>query len=160
MSQFAIENEAKRLSDGVIGTSLWDHIDGVDVAQVYRDLLWRVRTKMVSASFPFRCDSPECYRRMQLAVIPLDSGRVEFHAILCSEGPHAQTIELLRHSHSVESESCMRICAWCKAVAIDGIWKPLEEAVELTACLLQEPFPRLTHTICDSCFAVYDNLAP
>lgn len=159
-SRFAIENDAERLSDGVIGTSLWDHIVGVDVTQVYRDLLWRVRTKMVSARFPFRCDSPEYYRRMELVVIPLEKERVEFHAILGSEGPHGQTIELLRHSHSVELESFMPICAWCKAVIIDGIWQPLEEAIKSTACLLQEPFPRLTHSICNVCLAEYARLAP
>jgi len=70
-TRFAIENQAAQLSTGVIGTSLWDHIVGVDVVHIYRDLLSRVRTKNVSASFPFRCDSPECYRLMRLVVIPL-----------------------------------------------------------------------------------------
>ena len=159
-SRFAIENDALRLSDGVIGTSLWNHIAGVDVTEIYRDLLWRVRTKLVSATFPFRCDSAEHYRRMQLVVIPLAKGRVEFQGILGSEGPHAQAIELLRHRHSLESKSFIRMCAWCKAIAIDGRWQPLEEAIESTACLLQDPFPRLTHGICEVCVEEYAKLAP
>ena len=62
-NRFAIENDAAQLSTEVIGTSLWDHIVGVDVAHIYRDLLSRVRAKMVSASFPFVAILPSVIER-------------------------------------------------------------------------------------------------
>lgn len=159
-TRFAIENDAAQLSTEVIGTSLWGHIVGVDVAHIYRDLLSRVRTKMVSASFPFRCDSPEHYRKMRLVVVPLLNKRVEFRAHLDSEGPHARTIELLRPRSAAEPKSFVTMCAWCKAIVIDGIWTPLERAIEQTSLFLQEPFPRFTHGICDACVKEYSKLAP
>ncbi len=151
-SRFAFENDAVRLTDRIIGTSLWDHIVGPDVTQIYRDLLWRIRTQLVSATLPFRCDSPVLARVMQLVVIPLEREAVEFQATLHSEAPHPKAIELLRHGHVAASGPFIRMCAWCKAIAINGNWKPLEEAVESEACLLQEPFPQITHAICDPCF--------
>lgn len=158
-TRFAIENDAARLSDSVIGTSLWEYVTGLEVAHIYRDLLVRVRAKSASATFPFRCDSPERFRRMRLLVVPLENAFVEFSAIVEAEGQHPPTIELLRSSSS-QGESFLRMCAWCKAIFVDGGWKPIEQAIELTASLHKEPFPQVTHGICDSCEVEYVKLAP
>jgi hypothetical protein len=157
---FAIENGATELTAAVIGTPLWDHILGPGVTHVYRDLLYRVRTKRVTATFPFRCDSPERYRKMRLTVNPLAEGRVEFLAILEDEGFHSISMPFLRPASGIRSEEVVRMCAWCKAIAVHDVWKPLEEAIVQTELLLQEPFPCFTHGICEDCVAQYERLAP
>lgn len=159
-AQFAIDNDSAPLCDGVIGSLLWDHIAGADVAQIYRDLFYHVRKKMISVSFPFRCDSPDRFRRMRLEVLPLENEAIEFRAVPEVIGRHARTIDLLRPRSSTKLDSFMRICAWCKAIEVNGTWTPLEEAIDSTESLLQEPFPRLSHGICDVCYRQFSKYVP
>ncbi len=46
-ARFAIENDAPALATEVIGRSLWDYINGLDVVHIYRLLLARVRAKKI-----------------------------------------------------------------------------------------------------------------
>jgi hypothetical protein len=153
--RFAIDNNAPSLSLDVLGTSLWDHIAGGDVAQIYRELIARARAKMAAITVPFRCDSPERYRKMRLEIAPLSAGRIEFRATLDSEGEYVKSVNLLRRTTGVKSESFLLICAWCKAVSRDGVWRPLEVVADELDLLLQESPPQLTHGICDVCDAEY-----
>jgi hypothetical protein len=155
-TQFATANDAATLACDIVGSSIWDHIDGVSVIQVYRHLLWRVRTNRVSATFPFRCDSPDRFRHMQLVIQPLEKDRVEFVATLQSEGLHAKPIELLRAQRARDSAHFLRICSWCKAFCTTDGWVPIEKAIEQTSCYTVEPFPMLTHGICDACLNTFD----
>jgi hypothetical protein len=158
--QFAIENDAPALATEVIGRSLWDYIQGLDVVHIYRDLLARVRAKAISATFPFRCDSPERYRRMRLMVVPLNDGRIEFRAMLDAAGLHAELMDLLRPREGDDPGVLVRMCAWCKAIEVDERWMPLEEAIKKMRLFLRGSFPRLTHGICDACAIQYAELAP
>lgn len=158
-ARFAQANDAAQLAEGVLGVSLWHYIAGDDVAQIYRDLLARVRMAGVSVEFSFRCDSQQRRRDMQLILAPLGDRKVEFRAILKAEQPHAPPIDLLRPSSAGASDSFVMMCAWCKAMKVDGEWVALEEAVPRTAHMLQHPFPRLSHGICDLCAKTYQDLA-
>jgi hypothetical protein len=158
-ARFARANDAAQLAEGVLGASLWDYIAGDDVAQLYRDLLARVRMAAVCVEFPFRCDSQQRRRDMHLILAPLEDRKVEFRAVLKSERPHASPIHLLGPGPATTSDSFVTMCAWCKATKVDGEWVALEEAVQRTPYMLQHPFPSLSHGICDSCAKTYQALA-
>ena len=50
----------------------------------------------------------------------------------------------------------MKICSWCKKIYIPGRgWGEIEAAIEPLDLFGHHSMPRMTHTICDSCYELY-----
>ena len=67
--RFARENGAPELCrESVVGRSLWEYVTGDTTRQLYQAIFRRVRDRGETLVLPFRCDSPERFRFMELAI--------------------------------------------------------------------------------------------
>jgi hypothetical protein len=146
---FALENGAPRLSgEAMINRPLWSFIAGLETVQLYLLILEKVRKQGSRLSYPFRCDSPECRRFLELQVSPLQADCVNFSSrILRVE--FREPVRLLEPG--ISSDQFLRICSWCKKIFCKGQWLEIEMAVKMLDLFAEVKLPRLTHGICDAC---------
>jgi hypothetical protein len=148
---FARENDAPELSAAmVLDQPLWRFIQGRETAYLYQQIFGRVRTGKSPIQFPFRCDSPDCRRFMEMKLSLLSGTAIQFSANLLRL-EYRQPLDLLNAS-GARSEQFARICSWCKKINIPGRgWREVEEAIGPLDLFGNQAMPRMTHTICDSC---------
>jgi hypothetical protein len=148
---FARENDAPELSAAlVLDQPVWRFIQGRETAYLYQQIFGRVRTGKSSIQFPFRCDSPDCRRFMEMKLSLLSGTAIQFTANLLRL-EYRQPLDLLNAS-GARSEQFARICSWCKKINIPGRgWREVEEAIGPLDLFGNHAMPRMTHTICDSC---------
>jgi hypothetical protein len=148
---FARENGAEHLIDEVVGTSIWAWIAGIEARHLYDLLFERIRKSGASARIPFRCDSPELRRFMELEISALPEDGLLFTAELkrVEQRPPVHLLD----SHISRSESLVAMCSWCKRVRTgEGLWLEVEEAISALRLLENTP-PAVTHSICRDCEA-------
>ena len=148
---FARENEATELTaDTVLDEPLWRFIDGLETSYLYKQILGKVRSGKSPMKIPFRCDSPNCRRfmEMKLSLVPVDS--IEFlSTILKLE--YRKPVSLLDVT-TERSEELLRICSWCKKIYLPhGQWVEIEEAIRFLDFFADAKLPKFTHTICEAC---------
>lgn len=148
---FADSNEAQGLGDRVIGTPIWEYLDGAEVKSIYREILLDLRRNLWNRplTIPFRCDSPVVRRELRMEIRPLENGAVEFRSILEEETPRSRIA--LIDSHTPRSAHSIKLCAWCRSVRHGDRWITLEQAFEILQPFLQEPLPQISHGICPNC---------
>ncbi len=147
---FACENQAEELDvHAVVGKSLFEFIGGVETQHLYMVLLDKVRKDKREVVVPFRCDSPSSRRFMELRVSSQGHGTVRFEGWLIREEPR-ETVPLLDEAVS-RNDTCIRMCSWCKNVAVDEGWVEVEEAVARLRLFETDVLPQITHGVCDAC---------
>ena len=148
---FAEKNEAFGLGDKVIGTWLWQHMEGLEIKHLYRSLLDRVRKSGQAVQIPFRCDSPGMARYMVIEVIPLEEGAVRFASWIENEVPREE-IRALEAGQEVDPDRIAKMCTWCKRIDVGrDDWRELEEGLSQAGLLKLDPVPRIQHGVCPDC---------
>jgi hypothetical protein len=148
---FARENGAPELSRAkVLDQYLWRFIQGRGTAYLYKQILGRVRGGKSPLKFPFRCDSPNCRRFMEMKLFLLAGGALQFMSQLLRL-EYRQPLDLLTASGD-RSEQFVKICSWCKKLYIPGRgWGEVEDAIGPLDLFGNHARPRMTHTICEAC---------
>jgi hypothetical protein len=148
---FAGENTAPQLTATmVLNHPLWLFIQGQETSYLYRQIFSRVRAGVSPVKFPFRCDSPDCRRFMEMQLALLPDNAIQFMAHILRE-EWRDPIDLLDNSRDRSGEF-VKVCSWCKKINIPGQgWGEIETAIEALDLFGHRPMPRMTHTICDSC---------
>ena len=149
---FAQENLSPHLMAAlVLDQSLWRFIQGQETTYLYKQIFDRVRAGVTPVTFPFRCDSPDCRRFMEMQLSLLRGNTIHFTSHILREewrGP----VDLLDASRDRSGEF-LKICSWCKKINIPGRgWGEVEAAVDALDLFGYHSLPRMTHTICDSCY--------
>ena len=147
--RFAAANAAESLvGEGSISNSVWNFISDETTQQIYRDMLKRIRSGR-RIRFPFRCDAPDCRRRLEMNMSPLERGSIEFQVrtLALEKRPPQALLDIQQQ----RSSTLLRMCAWCKKVWSDGAWLEIEEAIVQMNLLDAPSLPMLTHTICEEC---------
>ena len=148
-ASFAVANGASHLPALAPGTSLFDHIFGMPVRQVYRDLVQRVRESGVEVSFPFRCDSPDLRRYLEMCIVPLPGDEVEFRSRIIREEQRTPPV------FTTESGRChpqqIAMCSWCKKIAAPD-WVEVEVAVGKLGLIEGADQPLISHGMCPECW--------
>jgi hypothetical protein len=148
---FAAANGGEHLSAAdVLGRPLWGFVADPATQHLYRQVLARVRGGR-AARFTFRCDSPDCRRLMEMEVGRGPEGVTEFRSRTLSE--EVRQPQALLDPARPHSGGLVRVCGWCKKVDVGGRWEEVEEAVSRLALFERPVLPRLTHGICEGCFA-------
>ena len=149
---FAEENlGATCFPEKIIGSSLWDHIRDPETKHLYEIILQKVREHHCQATFPFRCDSPEKRRFLELSVIPMEDGSVDFVSRKIKTEAR-KPVELLR-SGIVRSNESIRICSMCKKIALSETeWSEVEIAVQEMKLFERKVLPQITHGVCEPCY--------
>ena len=152
---FAQENDAPELTeDRVLNHSLWSFIVGQDTSYIYKQIFDRVRKGTKSPVIPFRCDAPDRRRFMEMHLSLLPDNAIQFLAVILHQEPR-QSVDFLGTPVDRSGE-LVEICSWCKKVFIPELgWRELEEAIEPLNLFEPGSMPRMTHTICPTC---YDSL--
>lgn len=138
--QFAIANEAPHLQqNALVGRPLLNSITGDESKSLYRRILERVRQGR-RISVPFRCDAPGVRRFMELHMVPAEAGRVRCEAVTIRL-EHRTPIALLSVA-APRGNQLVRMCAWCKRVAVGFKWVEVEDAVAALGLFNIEAGPR------------------
>ncbi len=149
---FARENTAPQLTAAaVLNQPIWHFIQGQETVYLYKQIFGRVRAGKSPVKFPFRCDSPECRRFMEMQAYPVTGDAIQFISHILRE-EWRQPLDLLDASRDRSGEF-LKICSWCKKIHIPGRgWGEIEAAIEPLDLFGHHSMPRMTHTICDSCY--------
>jgi hypothetical protein len=148
---FAGENTAPQLTAAaVLNHSIWGFIQGQETHYLYQQIFSRVRAGKSPVKFPFRCDSPDCRRVMEMQLSLLPGNAIQFMAHILRE-ERREPVDLLDTSQDRAGEF-LKICSWCKKIHIpDRGWGEIEAAIEPLDLFGHHSMPRMTHTICDAC---------
>lgn len=148
--RFAEENGWETVGDS-LGRSLWDFVAGFDVQKLQRLLLKRVREGAGTVELPFRCDSPERRREMDIRIAADRSGRVvQFAATLRTARDRPEPQPLL--SASVRrGGDFLPMCAWCDRFLVRGEWVEVEVAAHTLELFRRTEMPPLDHSVCTAC---------
>lgn len=148
---FSKANQAKNLSLlEVLGRSLWSCMKNHETEAVYQIIVNTVRKKGISITLPFRADSPDKRRFMELRISPLEENRIRFNSVLLDEEPRSSVT--LLDSTIKRKSSFIIICSWCKMVNISKYhWIDIEAAVKFLNIFQSESYPKLSHRICPDC---------
>ncbi len=138
--------------------SIWNYISGYEVRHLFKMMFDTARNEHREVSVPFRCDTPEARRFMELKIEPLDEGCLSITGELVHKEPR-QSIGLLAEVER-DPERFLEICSWCKRVDLGGDnWVEVEDAVRELNLLKDTSMPTLTHGICFDCMdRVEDNV--
>jgi len=157
--RFASANDAPELTLGaVLGHPLLDFISDLETRYFYKVIIGKVRSMDKSVTLPFRCDSPELRRYMEMDIAPAGGGEVRFACRLLRK-VEREPLELIRAADR-HSEEFLHMCSWFKKVMIsEGEWTEPEDAITRMALFQAALLPRITHITCPDCSVeVFKNL--
>jgi hypothetical protein len=148
---FAQGNSAPQLTAAVVlDQRIWRFIQGQETTYLYQQIFRRVRAGKAPVKFPFRCDSPDCRRFMEMELALLPGDAIQFTAHILRE-EWRDPIDLLDASRNRSGEFVI-VCSWCKKINIPGRgWGEIETAINVLDLFGHQSIPRMTHTICESC---------
>ena len=148
---FAGENAALAIKPAaVIGFLLWDFISHPETKQLFHDLLKKVRETGRPVTFPYRCDSPDCRRFMELEIVRLPNQEVEFRSRILRQ--ELRTPVRLLEDKVERTEELLIVCGWCKKVAMPAPrWVEIETAVNELHLFDAARQPRISHGLCEAC---------
>ena len=149
LSEFAEENGMlPEAANQLIGSSLWRHISDMTLRHMYQVLASKVRRTGKSVTIPFRCDSPEVIRFMEMKIVRLNRTELEFRSRLIREKKRAQPAAPAKEAS--EAMDLLLMCLWCKKVKASG-WVEAEHAVHELKLLEGPKLPLISHVICPDC---------
>lgn len=151
---FAAENTAPQLTTSVVlDQPIWCFIQGQETSYLYKQIFGRVRAGVSPVKFPFRCDSVDCRRFMEMKLSLLPGGAIQLISHML-RGEWREPVDLLDASRDRSGEF-LKVCSWCKRIDIPGKgWGEIEAAIGALDLFDHFSMPRMTHTICDACHEV------
>jgi len=148
--EYAEENGWDGVGD-CLGRSLWDYVAGEEVQKVQRLLVRRVREGEAKVTLPFRCETPEVIREMEIRIDATASRRwVVFTAELTYEEDRDEP-QPLYDLTLPRSGEFLTMCAWCDRFLVRGEWLEVEEAARRLQLFRRAQMPPLDHGICPQC---------
>lgn len=119
---FALKNQGPRaLSGRVLGSNLFEHIAG-DISRMYvRSIFSAVRILGRPATRPYRCDSPQQKRLMEMTVTLESTGTLFVQHQIVKVEDFVRPITFVPGSHRI-SETRVR-CSMCNRLKLGGEWQ-------------------------------------
>ena len=152
---FASRNGADQLTrERVLGSPIWQFIEGLDNAEIHRLLFKGVRERGLRVTLPFRCDGPRVRRDMEMTVQPGGKGCIEISTLLLRE--QARPFAALLDASARRSNELIKVCSWCKKVQLPREnWVEVEQAIREMRLLELPPIPRISHGMCEPCLEAF-----
>ena len=155
--EWAGENWDAEEARRVVGMPMFEYLHSRSVRHVYRVLLNRLRGLAGRVALPYRCDSPDTRRWMEVEIEVLERDAVEFRSRILKEEPRDPVPVLLPETE--RSEELLMMCSWCKKIHVPP-WMEVELAIKDLDLFGEPTMPRLVHTICDVCRTLIENSVP
>src|ERR1700744_579940 len=90
---FAIANGLdSEQSKSMMGNQLWKYISDPTIRHFYKVLFSKVRKTGKRITVPYRCDSPDMLRLMEMNITKVESGALEFQNILIRQRPRKNPV--------------------------------------------------------------------
>ncbi|ACV35413.1 hypothetical protein [Accumulibacter sp.] len=126
---FARENDGSEiLARTVIGRRLDEFITGDATRMFVRTMLMSARTLKRSIRRPYRCDSPQFRRLMEMTIVPLAQEMldVRHHQIRAEPLPYTITIAAVT---STAASGFVKRCSICNRIRAGKVWSEVDAAV-------------------------------
>ena len=148
--EFAQENEAGELTEtNVVGQKIWRFIAGSVIRSLYRELFADLRREHQEVLLPFRCDSPETVRHMEMTLRSAPCGGIDFESrMVLAKGREPVTLLARKTTRSDEQ---LPICSFCRRLMIDDEGLPVQHVLERRRWFGAAAVPRLTEALCPNC---------
>jgi hypothetical protein len=118
--------------------------------KLQRMLVRRVRGEAGEVELPFRCDSPDARREMDIQIVPSSAGTlVQFKARLRSE--ESREFQPLLDPEAVRAAETIEMCGWCDRFRAGGEWVEVEEAATRLKLFQRSELPAISHEVCPDC---------
>ncbi|MEG3619005.1 hypothetical protein V5T82_11110 [Magnetovibrio sp. PR-2] len=146
---FAIENDADGLVHAhVIGQPLLKYVTGDSTRMFVEVMLQGARVRNTIISKPYRCDSPDLKRALEMRIIPLDNHEVRLENHIVSLQTVAQPVHFI--GHATPSSDRVKRCSMCNKVELDQEWRdPLDGSVAQS--FLDPSSVKVYYGVCDPC---------
>lgn len=133
----------------LIGTSILDHITGIENRQIFSLLFAQCRKTRETLFVQFRCDAPTIRRWMELELRPKTHGQIEVVSKIVDTAtrPYVALLDCLVK----RSANTVTVCSWCKSVKVGTVWTEVEDAVNLLGLFKNEEQPTLQQGMCEKC---------
>ncbi|HMQ56197.1 MAG TPA: hypothetical protein PKE64_06065 [Anaerolineae bacterium] len=155
---FALDNQGDHLLNGrnVINTSIWDHITDPGTRHIYRLVVKHVREHGGKSLIPFRCDSPDSLRFMEMEIELLANSGIRYTSTLIRE-EHRRPVPFFWFiEESSSTEQVLTVCSWCKKIQNDRAeFVEIEHAVRQMRLLEANTVPPISHGMCPTCWTEY-----
>lgn len=154
---FALENGNSNLNkQAVLGLPIWHFISGDETKRIHEVLLTRVKSEGKLQKLPFRCDSPECKRFMEMDITLKGNGYIEYCCKLIKTEPRQATNSV--NTDDASNTPFLRMCSWCNKFEVGpNEWLEIEDAVSRLDLLSAEALPHLSHSMCDACMEMLES---
>ena len=138
-------------ANNILNRSIWDFIHDVETKHIHEILLIKVRVENRKLKLPFRCDSPNLCRYIDMAISLLDDGIVQY---CCQITKTEERYAVMLFSGEVkDKESMLRVCSWCKKIDTGNeTWSDAEVAIKALNLFSSDYMPEITHTMCNECY--------
>jgi len=157
-SAFAAENGTDALErNKVLGRDIASYIAGWSLADMYTTVFDYVRDNQVVVVAPFRCDSPESRRYMELEIAPRPERHLQLTGRLVrqQDHPYVPLLDLKQKRNG----QWQVVCSVCRRIKIAGEqWLEVEDALDDPYAIPDEGLPLLTHDVCPDCVAMMRGL--
>lgn len=153
---FALANGAPGLMpEAVLQHPIWEFLAEDETREYYQVLLERVRFYGQATRLPFRCDSPEAVRSMEICLSLTSDGLIRFDTRLLEEWLR-EPVSLL-DATIARSDEQVALCSWCKKVEVaPDRWQEAEQAMATLRQFEAFPLPGLRHVVCGDCREVLE----
>jgi hypothetical protein len=153
---FARENNAPQLtSESVLNRPLSSFITDIETRHLYEVVVAKVRTTGAIVKIPFRCDSPDRRRFMELGIFSRSREVLEFRSHMLRQESR-DPIDLFT-SAAERSEELLTMCSICKKAKMFGErWYEVEEAIDVFDLFGPPKPPLITHGICPACAEIVE----
>jgi len=139
-----------RLED-VLGHSLWDFIQDAGTKHLYRELFRRVRGGSGFRPIPFRCDSPDERRFLELFIEALPDHHITITSTIVRT--ELRSPVRLLEAGTPRSADFLTICSMCKKIKVSPQhWADIEEGLAQLRLFEADEMPQLTHGLCLGCY--------
>lgn len=136
----------------LVGRSVFEFIAGGEVRHLYGLLFASARRRREPIAVPFRCDSPDRRRFMELRIAPGPDDGLAIETRLIAEERRAPVAWLAAPADG--SAAMVAMCSWCKRVrTAPEAWEEIEDAVRALDLFDGQALPGITHGICPVCDA-------
>ena len=142
------------LAAAILGRNIWDFVANVETRHIYQTIVANMRAGQASARFPFRCDSADRRRFMQMEMKLADDNGIEFVSEILREETR-EPVSFLDKS-TPRSEKYLSMCSWCKKIETAGAWLEVEDAIVALDLFKSTVMPQISHTTCDPCSTKYE----
>jgi hypothetical protein len=152
---FALANEGAHLvSEHVLGRSLLEFISDETARMLYGLLFQRIGDRGQAVRFPFRCDSPDLRRFMEMTLLPGGDGGVVLESRV--KRVEARPAIAFLDVTAARSDELVRVCSWCKRALHEGTWLELEDFIGRSSLMSGSTLPLVTHGMCPACARAMD----